>query len=212
MLDNDTRDIIDTYDYLKLKELEEKAKYIVAIKTAIGHEIDVAKNLGARAKRKKAEIYALLSPHRLRGYLLVEFGLNYQQIEDMLNDPQHHDQVLEELEDPTLIANDDSVVGRVIRDRLSSLLKGLKHARAVVSGITDIKEIEHFLSPPPAVSGIEVGDIIEIINGPFKGEKAKVSKKDESKEEITVELFEAMVSIPVTIKGESVRVIEKETK
>jgi len=212
MYEGDVDEIIDTYDYLKLKELEEKARYIVAIKTAIGHEKDVANNLGGRARRKKAEIYSLLSPHRLRGYILVEFGLNYQQIEDMLNDPQHHDQVLEELEDPSLIANDDSVVGRVIRDRLSSLLKGLKHARSVVSGITDMAEIEHFLSPPPAVSGIEVGDIIEIINGPFKGEKARVSKKDEGKEEITVELFEAMVSIPVTIKGESVRVIEKETK
>lgn len=212
MLEEEGDSIIDTYDYMKLKELEEKARYIVAIKTTIGHEKDVARNLAGRAKRKKAEIYSLLSPHRLRGYILIEFGLNYQQIEDLLNDPQHHDDVLEELENQNIIAEGDSVVGRVIRDRLSSLLKGLKHARTVVSGITDFAEIEHFLSPPPAVSGIEVGDIIEIINGPFKGEKARVSKKDEGKEEITVELFEAMVSIPITIKGEHVRVIEKENK
>jgi len=78
MYEGDADEIIDTYDYLKLKELEEKSRYIVAIKTAIGHEKDVANNLGGRAKRKKAEIYSLLSPHRLRGYLLVEFGLNYQ--------------------------------------------------------------------------------------------------------------------------------------
>ena len=32
----------------------------------------------------------------------------------------------------------------------------------------------------------------------------------EVKEEITVELIEAMVPIPVTVKGDSVRLIEKE--
>ncbi|MFA5314292.1 MAG: transcription elongation factor Spt5, partial [Methanomassiliicoccales archaeon] len=46
--------------------------------------------------------------------------------------------------------------------------------------------------------------------GPFKGEKARVQKIDESKEEITVELFEALVPIPVTVRGDHVRVLEKE--
>jgi transcriptional antiterminator NusG len=35
---------------------------------------------------------------------------------------------------------------------------------------------------------------------------------DEGKEEITVELFEAMVPIPVTVRGDSVRVLEKEER
>jgi transcriptional antiterminator NusG len=47
---------------------------------------------------------------------------------------------------------------------------------------------------------------------PFKGEKARVQQIDEAKEEITVELFEALISIPVTVKGDCVRVIEKEEK
>jgi transcriptional antiterminator NusG len=54
------------------------------------------------------------------------------------------------------------------------------------------------------------GDIIELVAGPFKGEKARVQKIDEAKEEITVELFEAMVPIPITVRGDHVRVIEKE--
>jgi transcriptional antiterminator NusG len=62
------------------------------------------------------------------------------------------------------------------------------------------------------VADITEGDIVEIINGPFKGEKARVKQIDASKEEITVELFEAMVSIPVTIKGDVVRVIEREDR
>ncbi|TFG55508.1 MAG: transcription elongation factor Spt5, partial [Methanomassiliicoccus sp.] len=58
--------------------------------------------------------------------------------------------------------------------------------------------------------GISEGDVVELVAGPFKGEKARVQKIDESKEEITVELFEATVPSPVTVRGDSVRVLEKE--
>jgi transcriptional antiterminator NusG len=38
----------------------------------------------------------------------------------------------------------------------------------------------------------------------------KGKKVDEAHEEITIELFEAMVPIPVTVRGDSVRVLSKE--
>ena len=75
---------------------------------------------------------------------------------------------------------------------------------------TTIEEIDHYLTPLSTVVGIVEGDLVELVNGPFKGEKARVQQIDQSKEEITVELIEAMVPIPVTVKGDSVRVIEKE--
>ncbi len=95
---------------------------------------------------------------------------------------------------------------------IEEILKGMQYVRGLVGGDHDISlnEIEHYLAPKPIVADITEGDIVEIINGPFKGEKARVKQIDTSKEEITVELFEAMVSIPVTIKGDSVRVLEKE--
>ena len=37
-----------------------------------------------------------------------------------------------------------------------------------------------------------------------------VQRIDQSKEEVTVELFEAMVPIPITVRGDHVRVLEKE--
>ena len=40
--------------------------------------------------------------------------------------------------------------------------------------------------------------------------RACVQRIDEGKEEVTVELFEAMVPIPITVRGDHVRVIEKE--
>jgi len=95
-------------------------------------------------------------------------------------------------------------------DALRDLVKGVRKTRGMVKGETSLMEIDHFLTPKPIVSGIIEGDIIELIAGPFKGEKARVRNIDENKEEITVELFEAMVPIPVTVKGDQVRVIEKE--
>lgn len=95
-------------------------------------------------------------------------------------------------------------------DALRELVKGVRRTRGIVKGETSFAEIEHFLTPKPIVSGIVEGDIVELIAGPFKGEKARVQQIDESKEEITVELFEAMVPIPVTIRGDHVRVLEKE--
>ena len=95
-------------------------------------------------------------------------------------------------------------------DNLRDLIKGVRRTRGLVKGETTFTEIEHFLTPKPIVSGIVEGDIVELIAGPFKGEKARVQQIDENKEEITVELFEAMVPIPVTIRGDHVRVLEKE--
>jgi len=95
-------------------------------------------------------------------------------------------------------------------DRLEEVVRSIKRARGIVQGEMKIEEIEHYLTPKPLVSGIVEGDIVELIAGPFKGEKARVQNIDESKEEITVELFEALVPIPVTVKGDSVRVLEKE--
>ncbi len=95
-------------------------------------------------------------------------------------------------------------------DLVRETCRGVRKAKGLVDGETKLTEIEHFLTPKPLVSGISEGDVVELVAGPFKGEKARVQKIDESKEEITVELFEATVPIPVTVRGDSVRVLEKE--
>jgi len=89
-------------------------------------------------------------------------------------------------------------------------IQGIPHARSVIKGVSSFGEVEHFLTPKPAVIGINEGAIIELISGPFKGEKARVKRVDIAKEEITVELFEAMVPIPITVRGDHVRVLSKD--
>jgi transcriptional antiterminator NusG len=102
------------------------------------------------------------------------------------------------------------LVEAVFPEILEQIVQSVPHARGLVKGDMGLEEIEHFLTPKPSVTGILEGNIIELVSGPFKGERARVKKVDEAHEEITVELFEAMVPIPVTVRGDSVRVLSKE--
>jgi len=145
---------------------------ILVLKTQIEQEKTVASELASKAsKSTDKDIYAILSPAGLRGYVFVE-AMN--------------------------------------TDRVREKSKDIKKARNFIDGETDINEISAYLIPVSAVVGIVEGDIVELVNGPFKGEKARVQQIDQGKEEITVELIEAMVPIPVTVKGDSVRLLEKE--
>ena len=89
-------------------------------------------------------------------------------------------------------------------------IQGVPHARSIIKGASSFDEVEHFLTPKPAVVGINEGSIVELISGPFKGEMARVKRVDVTKEEITVELFEAMVPIPITVRGDHVRILSKD--
>jgi len=94
-------------------------------------------------------------------------------------------------------------------DRINDMIKTVSYARNMLDGDTPIEQIEHFLTPASAVAKITEGDIVEMVAGPFRGETAKVTHIDDTKEEITVELFEAMVPIPITVRGEQVRIIKR---
>ncbi len=100
------------------------------------------------------------------------------------------------------------------KSAVDEAIRGIRHAKGTLPG--EVKfggEIEHFLEEKPAVSGFEPGDIVELISGPFKGEKAKVTRVDEAKDEIVVELIGSVVPIPVTVRGgEYVRLISKRRK
>lgn len=94
-------------------------------------------------------------------------------------------------------------------NRIEQLVELIAHARSVIKGETNLAEVGHFLIPKPVVAGIDEGTIVELIAGPFKGEKAVVKRVDSAKEEITVELYESVVPIPITVRGDNVRVVEK---
>jgi transcription termination/antitermination protein NusG len=90
--------------------------------------------------------------------------------------------------------------------------EGVPYARGLLHKPVDFKEIEPMLEQVKIQVNIEKGDVVEIISGPFKRESAKVTRIDKDKEEVIVELLEAAVPIPMTVKLDSVRVIRRETE
>ena len=80
--------------------------------------------------------------------------------------------------------------------------------RPVKERTIHIDELSDILVPRPAVEGIKVGYIVEVTMGPFRGARAKITKVDSNKEEVTVELLDSDIPIPVKLHGDYVRVID----
>jgi len=97
-------------------------------------------------------------------------------------------------------------------DELSARQAGLRipHIKGVLDRPMELKDIEGMIAAAkPAVLSISKGDLVELISGPFKGEKARVIKIDTNKDEVTVELSEVAVPIPVTIKANTIKIFQK---
>ena len=187
-----TADSDGTQDVATFKAVATKS--IMILKTQVDQENAVASAMWDKYKRmvnagstEGMDFYAVLSPDGLRGYVFVE-GMNTNRLSDEVRDIKKAKNFVKE--------------GVGVTDR--------RDKNDMKNGEVSIEDVSPYLVPVSAVVGIVEGDIVELVNGPFKGEKARVQQIDQSKEEITVELIEAMVPIPVTVKGDSVRIIEKE--
>ena len=87
---------------------------------------------------------------------------------------------------------------------------GIPYARGVLPKPIEYREIAHMIEETKKEINIKQNDVVEIISGPFKREKCKVIRVDKTKEDVVVELLEAAVPIPITVKIDSVRVIRRE--
>ena len=159
------------------------ASYLYILKTSIGQEQNVAKEIQARLsgtgtlKDIQDEIYGVLSPHFMRGYIFVEASA------------LHHVEKL---------------IGRV-----GVSTTPMKNCRKVLDGESPLGDVLPYLEPKAATSGIEEGSIVEIHGGAFRGQAARVTRVTESKEEVTVELFEAAVPVALTVRADQVRVTQR---
>jgi transcriptional antiterminator NusG len=161
---------------------------IYVVKVTANQERVVAEMLGreAMARRRESpdsgkEVYSVLYTTGLKGYVLVEAN-SPGSVEDLaMNVP-----------------------------KTKGILLRRKGGELDSAGTIKIEELEKTLVPRPVVESINKGDLIELIAGPFKGEKARVVRLDKVKNEITVELIEAAVPIPVSVKGEDIKILKKE--
>jgi transcriptional antiterminator NusG len=153
--------------------MEDKKGFIFALRTTANREDQVLEFVTANVQKKNLNVYSIVRPHDLRGYIFIE-------------------------------AESKEVAEKAFF--------GVPYARGLLSKPVDYSEIEPMLEQAKAQINIQKNDIVEIIAGPFKREKAKITRIDKSKGEVVVELLEAAVPIPITVKLDSVKVIRRETE
>tara|TARA_Y100000310_G_C20662106_1_gene805342 strand:+ start:1609 stop:2067 length:459 start_codon:yes stop_codon:yes gene_type:complete len=144
---------------------------IFALRTTANREDQVLDFVSANIDRHGLEVYSIIRPHGLRGYVFLEARS---------------------------------------REDAEQAFQGVPYAKELLRKPLEYSEIEPMLEKSKAQVNIQVNDIVELIDGPFKREKAKVVRIDKMKEEVVVELLEAAVSIPITTKLDSIKVIRRE--
>ncbi len=153
--------------------MTEENGVIYSIRVTANREDQVMDFLSSNAARKKLEVYSVIRPHGMRGYIFVEAATKADAEQAAFNIP---------------------------------------YARGVLGKPVQYNEIEHMLEQVKKEVNIQKNDICEIISGPFKREKAKITRIDKQKEEVVVELLEAAVPIPITVKMDAVKVIRRDTE
>ncbi len=107
----------------------------------------------------------------------------------------------EEIKGYVFVEGDIKEIERAVQD--------IPHVRGLIKKTIEMKQVERYLQPKTVEIDLHVGDILEVVGGPFKGEKGKVTRYDKVKREVTMELLEAAVPIPVTVSVEFVKGLEK---
>ena len=143
------------------------------LKTTANREDQVMDFVSDNAPKKNTEVYALVKPHGLRGYIIIEAKS---------------------------------------KEEAEEACKGIPYAKGILPSTVEYEKISHMLEQVKIEVNMQKGDIVEIISGPFKREKAKITRIDQQKEEVIVELLEAAVQIPITVKLDSVKVIRRDTE
>ena len=92
---------------------------------------------------------------------------------------------------------------------VSDAISGFKHVKNMIPGIVPYEDIEKFLVTRSIVSEISINDIVEITNGPFKNMKARISRVEAGRSEVTIMLLDAPYQLPVTVDVNGIRIVEK---
>ncbi|MFH1823421.1 MAG: transcription elongation factor Spt5 [archaeon] len=143
---------------------------IFVVKVTTNKEEQATDLIANRAEKKNLNIFSVIRPHGLRGYIIIE-------------------------------AAD--------RDSAEQAVFNLPYVKGVILKPLEYAEVENMMEPTAEAVNVEKGDIVELLKDPFKREKAKVTRIDKQKEEVVLELLEAAVPIPITVKIDDIKVIRR---
>ncbi len=100
-------------------------------------------------------------------------------------------------------ANNDNTLKRAIAD-----ITYIKKNSMTIGYVSD-KELESLLHLESVMEKLKPGAIVEIKSGYLKGEKARIIRDNPTKEEVTVEILDATIKMPITIKAETVKLYKE---
>lgn len=158
-------------DLEKDKQENDNPKLFI-LKTTAGKEEQVMDYFTGVVKRKNLNIYSVIHPNGMKGYLIIE-AKSYEDA--------------------------------------SNAVQGIPYAKGILPQQVSYDEISHMIETEKKQEiSLKVGDFVEIISGPFQKEQAKVIRFDLNKEDVVVELVNAAVPIPITLKIDNIRVIRRD--
>jgi transcriptional antiterminator NusG len=88
-------------------------------------------------------------------------------------------------------------------------IAGVRHVRSRIPGLVSFAEIERYIVRKPVIEDLYEDDVVEITGGPFKSMRAKITRIDKPKGEVTLELLEATFTLPITVHSDYVKLVEK---
>jgi len=89
-------------------------------------------------------------------------------------------------------------------------IAGVRHARARTRGMAAVSAVERFIVTKPVIEDLNLNDVVEVVGGPFKGSKAKITSIDRVKQEVTIELLEEGFAIlPITVHADYVKLVQR---
>ena len=88
-------------------------------------------------------------------------------------------------------------------------IAGVRHVRSRIPGLVKFDEIERYIVIKSVIEELGEDDVVEITGGPFKGMRAKITRIDKAKAEVTLELLEATFTLPITVHSDYVKLVEK---
>ena len=88
-------------------------------------------------------------------------------------------------------------------------IQGFKHVRSKIPGMMQFQDIEKFLVTKSMVAELTEGDTVEIVAGPFKTMRAKITRIESAKQEVTVVMLDTPFQLPVTVSAAYLKIVER---
>jgi transcription elongation factor Spt5 len=93
------------------------------------------------------------------------------------------------------------------REKLNRLIKNIKNAQGLLNGETTLDEISKYVKTRKSKKNLYEGTHVEITDGQFKGEHAVIQHVNDRTQELTVELVDEVLKIPIIITRNQCRAI-----